>query len=240
MKKSTLLLSLSALIFIITLSSCRRFGCIRGSGKMVTETRTMTDFTRLDVSGGYKVKLVQDSSMKVIIHADDNLMKRIRTEVEGGKLKIDSRKGLCGSEEITITIGVRNLEEIEASGAVEVIAAQRINVKDLHFDLSGSTKIDMDLSAANVSTEGSGATEVILRGQAASHSIDVSGSSDIKALDFVVGKYSIESSGASECKINVLNSLDIHTSGSSDIKYRGNPSSINKDKSGASSVEKID
>jgi hypothetical protein len=67
----------------------------------------------------------------------------------------------------------------------------------------------------------------------------LSGSGDIDALDFVVGKYNIETSGASHCKINVLKDLSVHTSGASEIEYRGSPSNVSSDKSGASSITKI-
>ncbi|MBB5397700.1 head GIN domain-containing protein [Mucilaginibacter sp. AK015] len=234
--KILILLAVSVTIF----SSCRRFRCVKGNGNVKTESRKMVDFNKVDISGGYKVTLKQDSSESVVINTDDNLLKYIETSVEGGTLRIHNRRNICSSGETTITIGVKNLEKIGASGAVDITANGRLNVKDLSFDLSGSTKIDMELNAANVRTDASGSSEIYLRGQAASHDVDMSGSGKVEALDFVVGKYKISTSGASECKINVLNELDVHTSGASDISYRGNPSKVNNDQSGASSIKKID
>lgn len=231
---------LVAAVSITLFSSCRRFRCIKGTGNQRTETRKMTGFTKIDVSGGYKVTLKQDSSESIAINIDDNLFKYVETTVEGGTLKVHSRKNICPSGEATLVIGVKNLDGIEASGAVDVKSDGRLNVKDLNIDLSGSTKIDLDLNAANVRTGASGSSEIYLKGQAATNDIDMSGSGKVEALDFVVGKYKISTSGASECKINVLNELDVHTSGSSDIKYRGNPAKVNNDQSGASSVKKID
>lgn len=241
MKKTYInIIMLLAVASVGVLSSCNRFNCKQGSGKVVSETRKVSDFDKLDISGGYKVKLVQDSSLNVQIHADDNLMKYIKAEVSGGELRIHSSRNICGSGDIEVIIGVRNLKEVHASGAVEVSANGRINTGDISFDLSGSTHIDLELFAATVTTIGSGATEINLKGQAGTHNVDLSGSGDINALDFVVGKYNIETSGASHCKINVLNNLSVHTSGSSEIEYRGNPANVSNDKSGASSITKID
>jgi hypothetical protein len=233
-------LILIAAVSITLFSSCRRFRCVKGTGNVRTETRKMTDFTKVDISGGYKVTLKQDSTQSISITTDDNLFKYIETTIEGGTLKVHSRKNICSSGETTVIIGVKNLDGIDASGAVEVRSEGRLNTKDLSIDLSGSTKIDLDLNAANVRTGGSGSTEIYLKGQAASHEVDLSGSGKIEALDFVVGKYKISTSGASECKINVLNELDVHTSGASDISYRGNPAKVNNDQSGASSIKKLD
>jgi hypothetical protein len=221
-------------------SSCKKFRCVRGSGNVKTESRKVSDFTKIDVSGGFKVTLKQDSSLAVGISADDNLLKYIQTSVSGGKLRIKTKRNICGSGEITITIGMRNLEEIDASGAVEVRSDGLVNTSDLNIDLSGSTKVNLNLNARNVHTGGSGSTEIFLKGQAASHNIDLSGSGKVEALDFIVGKYNIETSGATHCKINVLTDLSVHTSGASEIEYKGSPTKVTNDQSGASSIKKIE
>ncbi|MBB3970587.1 head GIN domain-containing protein [Mucilaginibacter phyllosphaerae] len=233
------ILILIAAVSVTLFSSCRRFRCIKGKGEIRTESRKMKSFTKIDVSGGYRVVLKQDSSEAISISIDDNLMKYVETTIEGNTLTVHSRKNICPSGEATLTIGVKNLDGIAAAGAVDFKSDGRLNTKDLDIDLSGSTKIDIELNAAKVHTSASGSSEIYLKGQAASHDIDMSGSGKVEALDFVVGKYKISTSGASECKINVLNELDVHTSGSSDIQYRGNPGKVNNDQSGASSVKKI-
>jgi hypothetical protein len=55
-----------------------------------------------------------------------------------------------------------------------------------------------------------------------------------------VGKYDVQTTGASECKINVLNDLDIHTTGAADISYKGNPAHVTTSKTGASDIKKLD
>jgi len=224
-------------VLISSLSSCM-FNCVHGSGKQASETRKVADFSKLSISGGFKITLKQDSSNTLNITADDNLLKYIKTEITGSRLKIYTRKNICNSGEMTIVIGVKNLEEIKGSGAVELESDGKIKTQDLRFKLSGATKITMDLTAANVNASGSGATEFNLKGQASSLSVDLSGSGKVHALDFVVGDCAISSSGVGESEVNVLKTLAIHSSGASSVKYKGNPS-ITNDKSGASSVEKI-
>jgi hypothetical protein len=220
------------------LSSCN-FNCVRGSGHQVTETRKVDDFTRIEISGGFKVNLKQDSSLNIAITADDNLLKYIKTKVEDGKLIIKTKRNLCNTSEMTLNIGIHKLEELRSSGAIEVTGDGLITTKDLNFDLSGASKITLDLNAANVTTTGSGATELYLTGQASSHHINISGVGHIHAFDFVVGDYDIETSGAGDAEINVLHNLAVHSSGASEVKYKGNPSNVTNDKSGASSVEKV-
>ncbi|HTD41488.1 MAG TPA: head GIN domain-containing protein [Mucilaginibacter sp.] len=239
MKKSySIAILFVAALSLSVLSSCR-FGCIKGSGHQVTEQHKAGNFTRLDISGSFRVNLKQDSSLNVSVTADDNLMKYIHVNIDGDRLHIYSKKNLCSSGEMVLNIGVKNLEEIKASGGINLVSDGKLNTKDLRFKLNGASKVDMDLNADNVITEGNGSTEMNLRGQASSHKIEFAGSGKINALDFVVGSYDIETTGASECNINVLKDLNVNTTGAADIKYRGNPSSVNTNKMGAATVTKI-
>ncbi|MDB5135677.1 MAG: hypothetical protein JWP37_2280 [Mucilaginibacter sp.] len=228
-----------AVVSVTILSSCR-FGCVKGSGHQVTETRKGGDFVKIEISGGFKVNLKQDSSLSMTITADDNLMKYIKSSVDGGRLHVYTKKNLCGSGEIVINIGVKNLEEIKASGAVDINSDGKLNTKDLSLQLNGASKVNMDLNAANVTTEGNGASEITLKGQATSHRVELAGSGKIYALDFVVGSYDIQTTGASHCEINVLKDLNVNTTGAAEIQYRGNPSSVNSHKTGAATITKVD
>lgn len=233
------MLVIAASYAVVSLSACNGLGCKNGSGKMVSESRNVGDFSKIDISGSFTVVIKQDSVPSVSITADDNLMKYIKTEVDDNKLRVKSKGNMCSSGKFTLVIGLRNLSAIHTSGAVDVSSNGKITTKDLDINMTGASKLTLDLNADNVNTTGGGVTEINLTGQASTHNVKLSGAGHLNALDFVVAKYSIESSGASHCKINVLNTLDINSSGASDVQYRGNPSSVNNNKSGASSLTKI-
>jgi len=235
------LFAILAGVAILVTSACR-LGGVRGSGNMITETRNVGDFDRIEVSDAYKLIIKQDSagSAKITVNADDNLLKYIKTDVSGGKLHIYNHKKIRSREGLTVTVTVKNLTEVDASGAVKVESDGKLTVKDLKFDISGATKVNMQLDAANVNTDISGVGNITLSGQASSHRVQSSGMCKLEAFDFVVGDYDIETSGAGKCNINVLNKLSVHTSGIATIRYKGNPKEVNDDKSGASSVKKVD
>ncbi|OCX53793.1 hypothetical protein BEL04_05770 [Mucilaginibacter sp. PPCGB 2223] len=232
------LLVVVAGVSLISLSSCR-FNCKRGSGSLITEHRGVGNFSGLELSGGYKVVVKQDSVDNVTIIGDDNLMKYVKTEVNGDNLKIYNSHSICPSGQYTVYISLKELKYIETSGATSVFSDGRITVKDLELHTSGATKINLSLNADHVKTEASGLTDIFLEGQAQSHQLETSGSSTLNALNFVVNKYRIESSGLSHCKINVLSELSINSSGASDIQYRGNPANIQNNKSGIASLKQI-
>ena len=232
------ILLLAACISIALLPSCR-FRCVKGSGHQTSETRKTEDFTKIEIDGGFKVNIKQDSSLSFTINADDNLMQYIKSSVSGGKLHIYSKKKMCPSGEMVINIGVKNLDAIKISGAVDLTTDGKLTTKDIRLDINGAGKVTMDLNADNVLTEGAGNVEMNMKGQATSHKVEIAGSAKVNALDFVVGSYDIETTGASDCQINVLKDLSVNTTGAADIKYRGNPTSVNTSKTGAATVTKI-
>ena len=220
-------------------SSCNSGDCISGSGNQISEDRNVGSFTSVETSGSIKVILKQGDVNSVKVTADDNIIKDIETSVRGNRLMIELEGSFCDAGPITVYITSPSYEGVEASGDVDLLSDGKLNLTDFVLDLSGSSKVVLDINAANVKTSSSGESEISLTGQAGSHELELSGSSSVNALDFVVGKYKIESTGASDTHINVLNELHISSSGSSDIEYRGNPSKITNDESGASSLKKI-
>jgi hypothetical protein len=240
MKKIYMFLTVAVSSYaLIGLSACN-VACKNGSGKMVTETRKVTGFNKIDISGGFDVVIKQDTAESVSITADDNLMEAIKSEVSDGKLQIKTKGSICNSGKLVLNISLRDLNRIETSGAVNVTSNGKITTKDLVIGTSGATKITLDLNANNLITNGTGSTELNLTGQASSHLVNFSGAGTLNALDFIVAKYNIESTGAVNCKINVLNELNVSSAGVSEVEYRGNPAKIHEDKSGASTLKKID
>ena len=238
MKKTTFGISFISSIILLLHSGCN-LDCITSSGKQVSQVRSVDSFTSITTSGTVKLVLKQGPSQEVRIVADDNIQDEIRTHVNGKTLKIEIEGNICDGGQIIAYLTAPNFEGVDASGAVELTSDGNLKVQDFAIRISGSSKVNLDLNAANVITKSSGSSEIHLKGQAGSHDVDLSGAGSIDALDFIVGKYSIETSGASQSRINVLNELRVKSRGASDVQYRGNPSQISNDESGASSLKKI-
>ena len=238
MKKTTFGISFISSIILVLHSGCN-LDCITSSGKQVSQVRSVDSFSSITTSGTVKLVLKQGPSQEVRIVADDNIQDEIRTHVNGKTLKIEIEGNICDGGQIIAYLTAPNFEGVDASGAVELTSDGNLKVQDFAIRISGSSKVNLDLNAANVITKSSGSSEIHLKGQAGSHDVDLSGAGSIDALDFIVGKYSIETSGASQSRINVLNELRVKSRGASDVQYRGNPSQISNDESGASSLKKI-
>ncbi len=211
--------------------------CIKGSGTSASQKRTPGTFTKVNLQGDYNVVLKQDSSYGVTITADTNLFQYIKTTVTNGTLVISNQQSICSTSTININIGVGNLAAVIASGKEVITADSAINAQSFAFQLSGADNVTMTLNATSLTSTISGKGTINLTGKAASHDITVSGTGTLKAYNFVVGAYTTHTSGVGNFQVNAVNTLDVHTSGTSDVKYMGDPKITNQH-SGISIVQK--
>jgi hypothetical protein len=84
----------------------------------------------------------------------------------------------------------------------------------------------------------SGASDMLVTGNATQISVEASGASDFKGYDLVSDICSAHASGASDIKITVNKELSAQASGASDVHYKGNGVIKDLKSSGSSSVSK--
>ena len=235
MKKGSIVALFVALLF----AGCEN-KCIEDSGNSISRSVTVKNFDKISVDGAIKLILMQDSSYKVQVDADSNIIAYVKADVSGSelKLKLDYDK-YCGTDSIVVRAGIGELKQLELDGAVKVVGEGRIYAGDVKFNFSGSSDVSLDLSAARVTTEVDGVGKLALLGQACIHELKIKGIANVNAFDFIVGVYHIETNGKGKANINVLNELKVRTSGSSEIYYKGNPKKVDEKKSGATKLEKV-
>ncbi len=96
-------------------------GCVvlRGSGHLVTETRTFPSFSAVDTNNGVVVDLVVDPELEgdvaLQVSADDNLMGRLITEVEGDTLVVDVDGSLSTKLGLAVEGDVPSLDGVFAN-----------------------------------------------------------------------------------------------------------------------------
>ena len=97
-KSIQIALSLSVIAFFF--SSCDS-NCVTGSGKQVSETRSVGDFSEIETGGSIKL-IIKQGPKAVRVVADDNILKLIKTDVDGNTLDIDQDGNFCNSGSITV------------------------------------------------------------------------------------------------------------------------------------------
>jgi len=236
LSKNRIVLILSLVMFLASCSS----KCIEDSGNHIIKDLTLTPFDEIEISGPVKLILKQDSSFKLTVSADSNILEKIKTTASGETLKINlDPMDYCGSDSIIVHAGIGALTKIKAEGASRVFSESALHVGDVELNLSGATELNLNLYAGKLTTKSDGATRLHLSGQAGIHKLNSKGMLELNAFDFVVGQYDLNIEGTGKSNINVLNDLNVKTSGASSIYYKGSPKNVSEKKSGTSKLERV-
>ena len=239
MKRIVVFSVLSMVIF----SSCYNlFGKrVRGNGIIKTETRSVTGYNSIEVSGAIDVYVKQDSVQGVRIETDQNLMEYIVVREEGGILKIypKDNSNLKPTVGVKVYVSGSNFRKFEASGACDYYSENKItNTESISIDMSGSSDATMELNSPKVSAEVTGAGKLILKGETKDLNITGTGSSDFKCFEMMAENVDVDVTGASDAEVYASVKLNISATGSSDVAYKGN-ASVSQRITGAGSVKKV-
>lgn len=213
---------------------------IKASKNITTETRSVSDFDKIEVDGVFEVDVTYGSSESIEVEAPENLQEYIELNVKSGKLSIEVKKRtqIKSSCSIKIHIKTAKLNDFEISGASSVKLNNTLKDDNLMIESSGAASFKGEVDVNNAEIELDGAASANLAGTATSARIDMSGASQLNDYDFEVNDLNIDLSGASSAKITSLKSIKGDVSGASSLTYDGNPGVKNVSTSGAASSGK--
>ncbi len=235
-KKIFIPIAIPALMLLVILSSCA--DCMQGNGKMATRTAKFTEITAINLSVSADVKFVDDSSGIVKIEGESNIIEAVILEQQGKKLRITSEPCFSTHRNLTITIPMKLVTELQISGSGSIKSETKMAASDLELSINGSGDIDLDVDATNVLSEINGSGNITLKGAAQRHKIEVNGSGNMEAVNFPTGNVGISVNGSGDCKVMATTALSIVVRGSGNVYYSGNPD-ISSDIKGSGSLEKL-
>jgi len=189
---------------------------IKGSGVASSETREADEFTGVDVGGVFEVEITAGKEYSVQVQADDNLLPFVKTEVDSGVLHISTEKRINSQTPLRVIVTAPDVDHLDVSGASKVSLVGTKN-SELGIQMSGASKLKLE-------------------GETSELNVEVSGASSIDAESLKSKTATIDASGASKVSVFVTEELNSEASGASKIQYSGNPTSVEKKTSGASSV----
>ena len=207
---------------LLTVATLFAAGCgqtVRGSGKVITEPRTVNGFKEVSLRGGGQLTVDQNGTESLTITADENLLPYLTSEVSGNRLILGTREhtNLRPSKDIVYKLTVKDLNRLEVAGDGSA-DARGIRTERLTVVVAGSGS----LSAA---------------GNADEQEIMIAGSGDYRGADVRSKAVKINIMGSGNADLNASDKLDATIMGSGDIKYTGSPI-VSQNILGSGSVQK--
>jgi hypothetical protein len=201
-------------VVIVVVAACSRFG-VTGNGVIKTETRPMTDVSKIVVSGAFEVHW-SPGQPGLSVTSDENVLPHIRTVVSGDTLKIDTEGELVTTTKLVVTVSSSALVEVRVAGAVTVKAAQ-IAGEALKLETTGASNITVD-----------GAVDKL--------NANLTGASRLNAHALQAKNATLDLNGASSADVTVSDTLKVSVTGAGTVTYSGSPKTVEKTVTGAGSV----
>jgi hypothetical protein len=208
-----------ALVLGFAAAGCHAIDAKDGSGHVISESRSVKDFTGVELSGTGKLIIEQSDVESLTITADDNLLPELTSEVRDSKLML----------------GTKNFINLNPTGSV----TYKLLVKKLNsIGISGGAEIDAKGLLTDSLTVGiSGAGDITITGQTDDQTISISGAGKYRAEGFQSKSASVRISGIGSALLAVSDRLDVQVSGAGEVEYVGDPQ-VTQNVSGAGTIRK--
>ncbi|MEJ8757568.1 head GIN domain-containing protein [Pontibacter sp. H259] len=209
-----------------------------GNGNLQAQTRKVSDFRGVNVSGGFSVEIKQGNNEELRIEAEENLLDNIKTVVRNGVLHIYSEGSINTSKGMKAYVTVKELNKVSISGGVKVVGLSTFKTSEFDLDMSGGSNVKLAIDAKTIDVDMSGASKITLTGKANDVTLDMSGASNVDARELAAKNVKVGASGASHVKVNASETLSINASGASHVAYAGTPK-IDAETTAASRISKL-
>jgi hypothetical protein len=236
------------LILILMLAGSQLFAqpwkTIKGSGNLKKETRTVADFSSLSSHGAMDIKIIYGNSNSIQVEADENLLPYIETNVENGKLTIQSKKNvnLRSRSKMVVYVSMTKINTLQLSGSDNIDGNGSFTTDEkTEIMLSGSGNIHLNSgSFKDLSFAISGSGNIIVKGGSAnSVSASVSGSGNIDCSDIIAQDVEVKISGSGNARVNANKSLNADILGSGNVFYKGSATNISTKVAGSGKAIRI-
>lgn len=221
-------------LIMLLMTACN---VVRGSGDVISETRSVSGFDKVSLSGQGEIILTQGETESLEIEAEDNIVAVIETEVRGNTLHIGPRNNtqIRPTEPVRFYLSAEEITGLEVSGS-GAITVDALETDSLSIEVSGSGDINIgNLSTDDLALDISGSGDVEIEGQASSQVIRISGSGKYEAADLESAEADVEVNGSGEANLWVTETLTIDISGSGTVNYYGSPI-VSQDVSGSGEI----
>ncbi|MFH0862187.1 MAG: DUF2807 domain-containing protein [Candidatus Altiarchaeota archaeon] len=146
-------------------------GCVRGTGRVITETRQVQAFGSVAVDGLVTVHLAEAQTPSVVVSAEDSVAGMVVTRTESGILRI-GLKDTCvvgRIEPVVVRVSAPRFSSVSAGNLARVVSESAIDAYELTLTASKDARIDATVDAVWLKTLASDGGVISIGGNAQRH-----------------------------------------------------------------------
>lgn len=184
-------------------------------------------FSAIQVSDGIDLLLSQGNEESVAVSASDpKYLDRLKTEVEGGVLKIyyDNKALVWNGNErrkLTAYVSFKNLEKLKASSGASVKMKSVLAVNSLEMSFTSGAQFNGEVNISSLTVSQNSGSEIAFTGKADNLKTDLSSGAIFKGYELAVNYCEAKASSGGEVRITVNKELAAKANSGGSIRYKG-------------------
>jgi phage shock protein PspC (stress-responsive transcriptional regulator) len=179
----------------------------------------VSNFEKIDFGHAFVVLIKQGNVSKVEAFCDNKEdLDDLQAKVSDGNLKIDFEDPFKNrANRIQLIVTTPSLSALNISGAAEAKVFGFEKFKNMDLQLSGSSRLAIEVHAEKLNVDASGASSVLCKGNTGMLHLVLSGASRFLGKGLVTSKAQVDASGASEANLSTIKDLQTNISGGSTV-----------------------
>ncbi|GAA4957637.1 head GIN domain-containing protein [Algibacter aquimarinus] len=235
-------------IIVATLLSLSLFSCnfdisynpgVKGNGNVTTEERTINDsFTAIKASEGLNVYLTQSDNESISVEADENLQELIIVEVDEGVLKIHTKENIGRSKSKKVMVSFKDISSITSTSGSDVYSTNTITSDNLKLKTTSGSDMKLEVNTTILDCKSTSGSDLKLSGTTNELIAEATSGSDIKAGNLNAVSSKVKATSGADITVNTSKKLTAKATSGGDIKYYGDPETVEKNGGVSGSIRK--
>lgn len=211
---------------------------IKGNGNVITKTRSIDKFDKVNVGGSFEVNLVDGNEGEIMLEGEENILPYIETTVKNGKLNVQFKENINikTTERLVITIPFESIHAVSLGGSGNINVKKRIKSDEASFNIGGSGNITANVDANTVKTSIGGSGNIKLKGNTNNFKCSIAGSGSVNAYELDTNSLKASIAGSGSVQTTVSSKIKASIVGSGSVYYKGNPKNIDTSSIGSGDV----
>lgn len=226
---------LFSVVIALFYGSCKKENmcdCIKRTGKIEKETRSIKGFNKIFVNNNVHVFITQDTVFEVEVEAGKNIIPFIITEVSDSTLIIKNNNrcnwARAYGKTLNVYVKMPDVKSITSNSSERIESVNTITANRLEVEIKSSGDIDLAVNNYVVSSLIRNVGDLYLHGTTTNHVCNVYGNSFLYAENLKTNYTQLSTHSTGICYINVSNKLDCSIAYDGDVYCYGNPPVVNK------------
>lgn len=198
------------------------------------EERQVADFEEINVSGNFEVYITQANVESLSLEGDADILKEVRTEVSGGRLKIWKDKPMKNgwnwtkedNKTVKVYLSYKTIKALSASASAGITSNSTIKTEKLTLSASSAADLDVSVDTEALVCDASSGADINVKGKTLSFEVEASSGADIDADLVEAQDVKADASSGADISVYAQKSIDADASSGADISYKGNPEKV--------------